>query len=374
MKICVDIQAAVAQRAGVGRYTRLLAENLAKIAGNENLSFFYFDFMRRSLPFSLPNSRGLRWCPGRAAQLCWKYLAWPAFDLLAGTFDVYHFTNFIIPPLASGKKVVTIYDASFLRYPEFAEKRNLAYLRSKIGDTIARADAIITISQFSAEELSSFFPAARGKIHVIYPGVAEHMGPQQVHRSRFTVQRLGNDNKGDERPYILTVGTLEPRKNFEFLIQVFEKMDNFKGDLVIIGRLGWKYSAILERIRSSPRADEIHVLTDVDDEELPAIYAGARVFVFPSLYEGFGFPPLEAAACGVPVISSPAGSLREVLGSAALFVENFNVSQWAEAIFSLLNDQAKRQALIERGKKQSALYTWQATAAKTLELYRSLIQ
>ncbi|MDO9541994.1 MAG: glycosyltransferase, partial [Kiritimatiellia bacterium] len=212
MKICVDIQAAVSQGAGVGRYTRLLAENMVKISGNDRLTFFYFDFMRRGLSFSLPGARAVRWCPGRIAQLCWKNLKWPPYDLFAGQADLYHFTNFIIPPLAGGKKVVTIYDASFLRYPEFTEDRNLVFLSAEIGATVKRADAIITISRFSARELAFFFPDAQHKIHVIYPGVMEHM-PPPASGSRADILR----SLGIHKPYILTVGTLEPRKNIEFL-------------------------------------------------------------------------------------------------------------------------------------------------------------
>ena len=365
LKICIDIQAAVAQGAGVGRYVRLLAEHLNKSAGADDVTFFYFDFMRRGLASPLANTRAVHWCPGRIAQSCWKRFDWPPFDWFAGQADLYHFPNFIIPPFGRGKCVVTIHDASFLRYPEFTEGGNLAYLRAAIKNTVRRADAIITVSHFSAAELAGFFPEARKKIHAIYPGVIEHIAP---HDNPETLRA-----KGLSKPYILTVGTLEPRKNMEFLIQVFEAMKEFQGELVIVGRRGWKYSSILERIASSARASDIRLLDDVNDGELAAIYAGAKLFIFPSFYEGFGFPPLEALACGTPVISSAGGSLKEVLDEAALLIEEYDAVRWARAAELLINDKQVRPLFIEKGRRQVAKYTWAETAKQTMALYRSLI-
>lgn len=369
LKICIDIQAAVAQGAGIGRYVRLLAEHLNKSAEADSLIFFYFDFMRRGLSSPLANTRAVRWWPGRIAQSCWKRLGWPPFDWFAGKADLYHFPNFIIPPLGNGKCVVSIHDASFLRYPEFTEKRNLAYLRAAIENTVRRADAIITISHFSALELASFFPEAREKIQVIYPGIVEHM--------TLPALQVGDkirQAKGLRRPYVLTVGTLEPRKNIEFLMQVFENMKEFQGELVVVGRRGWKYASIIDRLRSSPRAAEVRLLDDVDDGELSAIYAGAQLFLFPSFYEGFGFPPLEALACGVPVISSMGGSLKEVLGEGALLIEEYKAARWAQDAMFLMNDRHARQSLIDKGRRQVSQYSWTETAKKTIALYRSLVK
>jgi len=364
LKICLDIQAAVAQGAGVGRYVRALAEHLNKLAGADSLTFFYFDFMRRGLLLPLSNTRAVRWCPGRIVQSCWKRFGWPPFDWLAGEADLYHFPNFIMPPFRQGKCVVSIHDASFLRYPEFTEGGNLAYLRASIKNTVRRADAIITISHFSAAELLNFFPEAQGKIHVIYPGVVEHMLPRD-HPETLPAHKLN-------KPYLLTVGTLEPRKNIAFLIEVFENMREFQGELAIVGRRGWKYSSILERIASSTRANDIRLLDNVDDRELAAIYAGAELFMFPSFYEGFGFPPLEALACGVPVVSSTGGSLKEVLDNGALLIEEYDAERWARAAELLIHDQQVRQLLVEKGRRLVSKYTWAETAKQTMALYRRI--
>ena len=165
-----------------------------------------------------------------------------------------------------------------------------------------------------------------------------------------------------DKPYILTVGTLEPRKNIPFLVEVFEKLTDFKGTLVIAGAPGWKYEPILERISQSPRASDIRYLKYVDDRTLTALYTGAELFVTTSVYEGFGLPPLEAMACGTPVVSSAGGSLPEVLGSAALIVNDFDHREWKHNIQKMLQDGDLRGKMTEVGKEHVKQYNWDRTA------------
>lgn len=367
LNVCLDIQPAVAQRAGVGRYTRALVEHLGESCGTDQLRLFYFDFRRRGLTFATPglDQQAIHWCPGRLVQKSWKTLHWPPFDWLAGRADVYHFPNFIIPPLADGRTVVTVHDVSFLRFPEMAEAKNLAYLKAHIADTVRRADAIITDSRFSAGEITELLRADPAKVFSIPLGVADHMrlpDPEAVARMRR--------ERGLTRPYLLTVGTLEPRKNTAFLASVFEAMTAFDGDLVIAGMRGWKYEPILERLRASPRKRAIRYLEYVGDNELPALYAGAELFLFPSLYEGFGFPPLEAMLCGAPVLASTAGALQEVLGAGARLIAEFDAERWAGEALRLLSDSAMRSAAIEKGRAWAQRYTWRETARQTWDVYR----
>jgi glycosyltransferase involved in cell wall biosynthesis len=371
VNICIDVQPAMAQRAGVGRYTRALVEHLGEFRGSDAVRLFSFDFKRHGTPLAAPGlaQKRIRWCPGRFVQKCWKTIAWPPYDWLAGPADLYHFPNFIIPPLTTGKAVVTIHDVSFLRYPGFAESRNLAFLTARMSETIRRAEAVITDSRFSAREITDLLKVSPAKVAAIPLGISERMtrpGPDRVAEWRRA--------QGLDRPYLLTVGTLEPRKNHEFLIQVFERLGQFDGLLVIAGMRGWRYQPILDRMRRSPRAADIRYLDYVADEDLPALYAGAELFLFPSLYEGFGFPPLEAMACGTPVLASNAGSLEEVLGGGARLLGEFNLESWATEAWNLLTDTAARQAWIDKGLRQTALYRWQATARKTWELYRKVAQ
>ncbi len=357
----------MAQRAGVGRYTRALVEHLGALRGQDTLRLFYFDFLRRGMPIAAPGmeQQRVRWCPGRFVQKCWKTMDWPPFDWLAGAADLFHFPNFIIPPLTRGKAVVTIHDVSFLRYPAFAEARNLAFLTARIARTVRRAEAVITDSQFSAREIAQLLSVSPSRIAAIPLGISEQLAPPPPDRVADWRRRRGLTS-----PYLLMVGTLEPRKNHAFLIRVFERLAGFDGLLVIAGMRGWNYQPILDQMRHSRRAADIRYLDYVADDDLPALYGGAELFLFPSLYEGFGFPPLEAMACGVPVIAAAAGSLEEILGGGALLLREFDPDAWAAEVQNLLADSAARRTWIDKGRRQAARYRWRETARQTWDLYR----
>ena len=368
VRVCIDIQSAVAQRAGVGRYTAQLAQHLPACSTDDDVRLFYFDFKHRGAPFIGTSAEHtvVRWCPGRVAQLAWRTLRWPNFDVLAGPADVYHFPNFILPPLGRGRAVVTIHDMSFMRYPDFAEDRNRRHLTARIQDTVTRADAIITVSQFSADEVCRLLPVDRARVFPVHLGISESLfAPPPDPSIVETLARLGV-----KRPYLLTVGTLEPRKNIPFLIELFEKLDTFKGQLVVAGARGWKCDPILARMACSSRATDIQWLGHVGDEQLPALYAGAEAFLFASHYEGFGLPPLEAMACGTPVLSSQGGSLAEVLGDGALLIDSFEPDIWLARLRELLSDPQSREKWIEAGRRRAATYSWTETARKTWDVYR----
>ncbi len=347
----------------------MLVRHLGPLAGEDRLRLFYFDFRRGGEPFPVSGAewRVERRIPGRIVQAAWKTLSWPPFDLLAGKADLYHFPNFIRPPLRRGRSVVTIHDLSFLRFPETTERRNLSYLRKRIAATVNSADAILTGSEFSAGEIEELLEVDRVRIHAIPDGLAEQIQlpkPEAVTRMKT---RLALD-----RPYLLHVGTLEPRKNIPFLIEVFERLSSFDGDLVLVGRKGWNFEPILQRIETSRRARRIRRLDYVADGDLAALYAGAELFVFPSLYEGFGFPPLEALACGTPVISAATGSLPEVLDKAAELLGDFDPAHWADKIEGLLADSSARHRAQTTGRERANSFSWHRTARRTWEVYRSL--
>ncbi|MBN1672069.1 MAG: glycosyltransferase family 4 protein [Kiritimatiellae bacterium] len=370
MRVCVDIQAAIAQRAGVGRYTQTLVEHLARTADADELALFYFDFRRKGSPFSgaALRERPVRWCPGRLVQGAWKTFNWPPFDWFAGGYDVYHFPNFILPPLRMGRAVVTIHDMGFMRFPLFVEDRNLRYLEKKIRRTVKSVDAIITVSEFSAREIEELLEVDRAKIHAIHEGV----GPKFAPPGEEAVARMRTE-LGLERPYLLTVGTIEPRKNLPLLIEAFEQLTDFEGYLVVVGGRGWKCDFLYQRMLNSPRAVDIRYFGYAEDHQIVPLYAGAELFVFPSLYEGFGLPPLEAMACGAPVVSAAGGSLKEVVGGGACVVDGYEADAWGEAIRSLLADTAARERLAAKGRKHAARYTWDETARKTWAVYRQLV-
>jgi glycosyltransferase involved in cell wall biosynthesis len=369
MRISIDIQSAVTQRAGVGRYTRELVRHLGEIAPDDRFCLTYFDFKGNAAPIDAPNAEqnAVRWFPGRIAQLAWKTLRWPPYDRLAGPADLYHFPNFVIPPLRQGKSVVTIHDMSFIACPQFSEERNVRYLNTHIRDTAERADAIITVSQFSADEICSTLDVDPARVFPIHLGIADSFArPDEDTKTRILTKY------GLDRPFILAVGTIEPRKNLPLLVDIFERLSDFDGYLVIAGGHGWKVDPILERINRSPRAASIRCLGYTSDDVLPALYAGASALVQTSFYEGFGLPPVEAMACGTPVVSSTGGSLPEVLGDGAVLVDSFEPDAWMEPIRRVLEDSTLRDTLGERARRKAATYRWADTATKTMNVYRQV--
>ena len=370
MRACIDIQSAVAQRAGVGRYTKMLVEQLAATRGARELSLFYFDARRKGAPFPVPGAqfRACHLVPGRVAQGLWKTIGWPPFNTFAGDADLYHFPNFTRPPLARGASVLTVHDLAFLRLPDTLEEKNRAYLQARMKPSVEKADAIITVSQFTARELTELMGVPPGKVHAIHSGIDADMRPPTPEAVAALRQRHRLD-----RPYLLMVGTLEPRKNIPFLISVFERLTAFEGDLVIAGRPGWKYEPILERMRTSARAARIRLIEDLGEGELPTLYGGAELFVLPSLYEGFGFPPLESMACGVPAVVAPAGSLIEVCGDAARVMPDYDAEAWADALQRLLDHPSERADLRARGLAHAPAFRWSETARQTWAVYEEAL-
>jgi glycosyltransferase involved in cell wall biosynthesis len=368
MRFCFDAQVAVDQRAGIGRYARCLAAALASVVHPDELELFWFDSRRRPAPASLAGIRARvhRWVPRRLVQACWKAAGWPPFDWFAGRADVYHFPNFVRPPLASGRSVVTVHDLAFLRYPGTGERRNVRWLTSRIGDTVLRADAVIAVSEFGAREMEELLGVSRERLHAIPNGVSiRRPAPDDVVATR---RRLGLD-----APYLLHVGTLEPRKNIPFLVDVFERLERFDGDLVIAGQHGWKDGPILRRIVGSRRAHRIRHLDFVGEEDLPSLYAGAETFVFPTLYEGFGLPALEAMACGTPVVAAGVASLPEVVGDAGILVDGYDADEWAARVARVLDDAELCDRLRRAGPARAAELTWGKAAQRTLDVYRKVV-
>lgn len=370
MKICLDVQPAVTQGAGVGRYTKRLAESLPALAPEIDFFQLYFDFRRQGLGPQVAGaeSRVVRWCPGWAAQQMWKRLHWPPFNWFAGKADLYHFPNFICPPVSSGKSSVTIHDISFVRHPEFAEARNLAYLTAQLPDTLRRADAIVTISEFSRQEIIQELKVPADRVFRTSCGIDplfSRATDEQIAtmRAHFTI----------DGPYLLYVSTIEPRKNHLFLLKLFSRLAELGLTLVIVGGRGWKSEPVFEAMASHPQRERIRYIEFAGDYHLPALYSGAELFVMPSFYEGFGLPPLEAMACGTPALTAHAGSIAEVVGDAAEVISGFDIDEWETALRRLLTDTARREELQRLGPVQAAKFTWERTARETLAVFRSVL-
>ena len=370
MRICIDIQLAILNPTGVGRYTLELVKHLDNIIESDELLLFQFNLAKYELPFPLSHStrRIIRLLPGRVIRRAWRFLNnRPSFNLFSGPSDVFHFTNFIRPPLKNGKSIVTVHDMSFLRYPEYAPTRYAKYLTKTIQDTVNKTDIILTDSKFSKQEIESLLNIDSSRLFHVYPGISSEFCKRDVE----SIKQFFSQHNID-RPYILLVSTIEPRKNIPFLIEVFERLKNFDGYLIIAGKLGWKYDTIMTRIRTSSKVKDIRYIEYVNENDLSLLYSGAELFVFPSFYEGFGLPPLEAMACGVPVVSSAGGSLHEVLGNGACIMHTFEIDEWVETIHKLVIDTDFKKKQVDAGYRRVIKYTWHDTATQVLKIYRDL--
>lgn len=282
--------------------------------------------------------------------------------------DLVHGTNYSVYPCKQSLKVMNIYDLSFIKYPQYTDTVVKAY-HKQIKKNLQWTDLVLTISESSKKDIIDYLEVEPDKVAVT-PLASRYL-------SERVVDELENPTNYDfSRPYLLFVSTLEPRKNIITLISAFNYLkQKYKIDhsLVLIGQKGWNYKPIFKVIASSPYQDCIHHLDYLPDELVALFYAKADVFVYPSYYEGFGLPVLEAMTLGAPVVTSNTSSLPEVAGDAAILVDPNDVISLAEAIFNVISDRTLRSNLIVKGKKQAKLYLWERTARETLNAYRSLL-
>jgi len=375
MRVGIEAQSLFNVRTGVQQYLYHLLEGLARVGTNDLFSAVYFSARRRNtvLPFAgdMVVERRLSFPPGRALSFLWKHLPSPAFDMFARGMDVYHFPNFVVRPIGRRKKIVlTIHDLAFERLPNSVEEKNLKYLKKFVGPSVDRADRIITDSKFTKEELINFYPSAEGKTEVIYLGVGDEFAREYGREMREEVRR----KYGLPKKYILSVGTMEPRKNLAGLLIAYRMLRERGTDisLALCGARGWKCDDLVGKIVGGELGRRVIWTGYVDQADLPLIYQGARCFVFPSLYEGFGLPPLEAMAAGVPVVCSEKASLPDVVGTAAVMVQPEKPESIANGIEKILSDPNLSQELVSKGRARVDEFTWDETARCTLDIYRSL--
>lgn len=277
--------------------------------------------------------------------------------------EITHFFNFVVPPKGTGKIVNTVHDLVCLNFPETMEKRNYRRLQMHLNRSCQDADVIITVSETIKQELIDQMNLPKEKIRVVYNGVDQ---------ARFhpVAERL----QGLPDHYFLYLGTLEPRKNLLGLLEGYRIAKPHIGDckLVIGGAKGWEYSAIFETVKTYGLEQDVVFPGYLPFEDLPKLYSGAQAFVFPSFYEGFGIPPLEAMACGVPVITSDCSCLPEITGEAAIHVNPKDGEALGSAMEQILTDSALRNTCITGGLEHVKQFTWDKAADKVLEIYKEL--
>lgn len=380
MKIGVDIRTlSEGKMTGVEVYALNLLRHLFLIDKTNNYKLFTNSFHLQQKNFTdfsnLPNveikSYGF---PNRLLNSSFKILNYPKIDKLLGGVDVFFTPRYLFQSLSKNcPLIITVHDLSFIRDKKFFSiKQRLWHWLVSDKNACEKAKKIITVSESTKKDIVSIFKIPPEKIAVIYPGINHDI---------FNITRDERKEEGlrskynIKKEYILYLGTIEPRKNVLSLIVAYEKFhkatDNI--DLILAGNLGWLYNEVLNKINWSIYKKDIKLLTTVTEEEKPSLYRMARLFVFPSLYEGFGFPPLEAMACGVPTITSMASSLPEILGDASVYVNPYNVSQLTLAIDNLIADKNFCAKIVASGIKQVQKYSWDKTAKETLELIHSSI-
>lgn len=274
--------------------------------------------------------------------------------------DVFFGANYFLPRLLGAvarRRVITIHDLTYKRFPELLQKETLDNLEALMPREIATADAIICVSESTRRDLLAYYQADASRVHAIHSGLATPPSPEPV--------------AGLPQRYILFVSTIEPRKNLPVLLDAFESLraeGSFDGELVVVGKIGWKAEAVARRLRAAG----IRHLDYLRPEQLTTVYQGAEVFVFPSIYEGFGFPLLEAMAHGIPTIAARSSSLPEIGGDATLYFDPGSAEELAAQLRRVVSDEELRAQLAFRGRGRAAQFQWERTAEETLEVFRKV--
>jgi glycosyltransferase involved in cell wall biosynthesis len=300
-------------------------------------------------------------------RIFWEQVIQPIVLRIAQV-DLLHAMAFVSPLVLPCPAVVTVYDLSFLRFPEGFRPLNRLYLRKFTSWSVRRAHRVIAISNSTRQDVVRLLGKPAGQVDVVRCGVDRRFHP----RERTAVAAFRH-RKGLPRRFILFLGTLEPRKNVVSLLEAYAQLVAHDGGswpaLVIAGAKGWFYQEIFAAVERLNLADRVLFPGYVPEEEKPWWYNAAELFVYPSLFEGFGLPPLEAMACGTPVIVSNSSSLPEVVGDAGVKVPPGDVMALAEAMAAILHDPVARADWRERGLGQAAGFSWQAAARQTVRVY-----
>lgn len=364
MRVGIDSRLVFYHQAGIGQYILRLTQALARL-DRENQYVLFTSRKDKTPIVDQPNfKRQKLWTPSHhrfePAAL--------SIELAPFALDVLHSPDFIPPARLRAKSVITVHDLAFLLFPDFLTRPSARYY-SRVDIAARKADHIIAVSESTKRDTIRLLGVPPEKItvipeaaHPIFTPIPNEEALERV-RARYKLPRN----------FILFVGTIEPRKNLPTLIRAFHRMrDNYKTDavLVIAGHRGWLVEEVDQTLEETNLGEAVRFLGGVPNEELVYLYNAARVFAFPSRYEGFGLPPLEAMACGTPVVTANVSSLPEVVGDAALLVNPEDVDGLAVAMWRLLSEENLRRELRAKGIKRAQIFSWERAARATREVYR----
>lgn len=368
MRISVDLTPTLRHGTGVGRYAAELARALAaQMLPDEQIEVFYLDHPDRRLARDLEALAATRLA--RSPRL-WRvevalaHVLPRAQDSLVGAPDVFIATDFLLPYLPRTKSIFILHDLTYHLLPSTHSFLNRLFLTWAVPRFLQAATVTVTVSSATQQDAVRIYGWPSHRLHVVYPGVSSNMTPVTA------ASRLASIRERYHLPerFVLTVSTLEPRKNLATLLAAWEA-PSLEIPLVIAGRPGWKHATLDKRIQTL--APRVRRLGFVPDEDLPALYSAAEAFAFPSLYEGFGLPVLEAMACGTPALCSNTSSLTEVAGGAALLLPPMDEHAWVEALQRITADPELRADLRARGLAQAQRFSWARAAQQFRQLYRS---
>jgi glycosyltransferase involved in cell wall biosynthesis len=376
-RIGIDARFYGLKQGGIGRYVQKLAENLERV----DLTNQYIIFLRKEnwseYQPKNPNFKKV------LADYQWYSLAeqiFMPFKIRQAKVDLMHFPHFNVPVFYRRPFVITIHDLILKRFPARRASalgpirywlKTLAY-QLVIYSAVKRAKKIIAVSNYTKNDILRYFRVEPKKVRVIYEGSPDELRPC-LENTAFAKAVSFQGTALDKRPYLLYVGNAYPHKNLEKLILAFEKLSQQKEDLqlVLVGELDYFYQRLQKQFFDIKGV----VFTDfVSDQELVSLYQNASLYVFPSLCEGFGLPPLEAMTYQLPVIASEASCLPEVLGPAAVYFNPEDIEDMAKKIKQVLEDRALQEKLISEGKKRIEKYSWTKMAQETLEVYRWILR
>lgn len=356
---------------GIGQYTLNLARELSTIS-KLDIDYFYAYYWSRVLKVEELIAAG------KVKSLIRKYVpcaykirrqiqqkAFNSHNL--EKIDLYHEPNFL-PLNFDGSIVITVHDLSFIRHPQVHPIERVRLMNELLPKAVLNANCIIADSQFTKQEIISEFAIDENKVKVTPLGKSKDFHPRSAIELKHTLDKFGLKYG----QYVLTVGTLEPRKNIAQVIAAYQKLPHqfaIRFPLVVVGVRGWKEKGLLSTLDILINQGKAHVLGYVSSEDLVKLYSGARAFVFPSIYEGFGLPPLEAMASGIPVITSNTSSIPEVVESAGLMFDIHDVDTMSQQILMVCEDNTEFNRLSQAGLIQADKFSWKACAEYTLEAY-----
>jgi glycosyltransferase involved in cell wall biosynthesis len=351
-------------KGGIWTYTTNLVQGLVSISSG--VDYFIVDRQERHMFSERVNQLIIPFQERRFAKFIWPNVALPR-ALKQHRLDVLHIT-YPYGTLTNkwSKNIITIHDLSPILFPETHTRMNILHHRLVLPHILKRADRIITVSNSSKESIVKYYHIPPDKVRAIPLGVSPNFKPV-----------LGNESQTKAlipRPYILNVGVIEPRKNLNTLLRSFQlvKKKGFPHKLVLCGPRGWKCSDVDALLNHLGLQEHVIFLGFIPPQALPKLYSSADLFVYPSLYEGFGLPVLEAMACGTPLIASNSSSLPEVVGNAGLLVKPNDSHELAEAMIQVLSHRSLSLELTAKGLQRSKLFSWEQTAKETLKVYREV--